>query len=113
MTEWISVKDRLPEYEKLVLVCGSRQPAVAMRAKNYHGPDYFFPSNPNYYSEDLQGVTHWMELPEPPKEKNPVEYLIKALEFRILYGIWPPNTPCHELNFQEYIKSILTRLKDD
>ena len=51
--EWISVKDRLPDVGKLVLIY-SEINGVCM---DYHDGATF-----GYY-----GVTHWMPLPNPPK----------------------------------------------
>ena len=56
--EWISIKDRLPEIDKDVLVvdCNIYEvciyDGVEFRTIDY---GYFYP-------------THWMSLPEPPKE---------------------------------------------
>jgi hypothetical protein len=62
MPEWISVKDRLPEANSHVLV----YPA---RGKEYQV--WFFAANGAWYDECgwcARGITHWMPLPEPPKE---------------------------------------------
>lgn len=67
MAEWISVKDRLPEKEKLVLCC-----------KNKSNLLFIGKCLDATYAEGVQafvdvgrwlsvGVTHWMPLPEPPK----------------------------------------------
>lgn len=64
MSEWISVKDRLPPKRTSALTCD--------RYGNIHimfhcgGEKYPFnipPWHPYYYEP-----THWMPLPEPPKE---------------------------------------------
>lgn len=56
---WISVKDDLPEPLEDVLVCYTCG-KVACNYTNYSGGWLF---------EVLYGpVTHWMPLPEPPKE---------------------------------------------
>ena len=78
MSEWISVKDRLPKLpnakwcERAVIVyAGDRvMPMVYERAivrgkalerwKWVWGRIY----------DDPQSITHWMPLPEPPKEKQ-------------------------------------------
>lgn len=75
MNKWISVKDRLPEVEKRVLVFRS----------NYEGDDYnkihvgflqhkdgFYGSQWGLLDDDLFPhtlVTHWMPLPNPPEDK--------------------------------------------
>jgi len=59
--EWISVKDRLPN-KVYVLCCNSNSlPFIAC-----------FGVWGNYWacSGERTNVTHWMPLPEPPKEKN-------------------------------------------
>ena len=55
--EWISAKDRLPELEKEVLVYDSF-------GKMYIG----------LITDGWKGlyVTHWMPLPEPPKDFNKI-----------------------------------------
>ena len=71
--EWISVKERLPEEEMGCLV------AYAWNGK-YHARDvttYFKASNTGklhwaieFGSGQSIKVTHWMPLPDPPKEKK-------------------------------------------
>ena len=64
--EWISVKDRLPEAGGYVVCIAKRNPfsrfmpMVARIEKN----GWANPITDQYISE----VTHWMPLPEPPKE---------------------------------------------
>ena len=56
--EWISVKDRLPEYNKDVLV---------YTKMGYMDVDFNKSSfSANFYRNN-RDVTHWMPLPEPPK----------------------------------------------
>ena len=62
-SRWISVKDRLPEPGERVLVCiGAVFEAFIDDAGKWQ----------RYYSAPLNEVlgepTHWMPLPEPPKE---------------------------------------------
>ena len=63
MADWISVKDRLPEEGRFVLVFCER----------FHNSSPMFVSRRldfNYWGglgRDF-GITHWMPLPEPPKE---------------------------------------------
>lgn len=67
MTEWISVKDRLPAYEVDVLVIDKlKDQDVACLEKRWTDA-------PAGWWVDLIGCgrfypTHWMPLPEPPNE---------------------------------------------
>lgn len=73
-TEWISVKDKMPRYNETVLVYRSSmaEPILADKYAGYYGED----DDEWYegwvrYGKDLKGndlITHWMPLPEPPKE---------------------------------------------
>lgn len=78
MTDWISVKDRLPElWTKVMLV--HKDGRVGMGSlivtNDPHGNDreilYGFTQNPDE-SEDVKfpDITHWQPLPEPPKEEG-------------------------------------------
>ena len=60
MSEWISVKDRLPEKDGryLAITKHYKQPVIAQYTKNEKYPWNWLMNN----------VTHWMPLPEPPKE---------------------------------------------
>ena len=81
---WISVNDRLPEQDGEYL-CASTYSAinqVLLRIRSFskklsdvseyylgdknHAGWYSYDSEYGYYSDD--NVTHWMPLPEPPKE---------------------------------------------
>lgn len=85
--KWISIKDRLPEHRKLVLVLtNAYAQAVTIFLKDefttqflkdhgvnipddcLHGDGYAFCSQENR-GNILNGITHWMPLPEPPNEK--------------------------------------------
>lgn len=68
MSEWISVKERVPDDWKRVLVCirhkhnpedGYREIGILHWTKPYG-----WSMKDNYYE-----ITHWMPLPEPPKEE--------------------------------------------
>ena len=84
MDGWISVKDGLPEADKRVLVFGTGiHPAfvgdtvIAITSTTYQNP--LWPSmklsslewrSPwQYFHADYE-ITHWMPLPEPPKEEE-------------------------------------------
>ena len=63
--KWISVKERLPEKAGRYLVC----------AVNRYGGDRqitaaYYQFGARFHLVDLYEVTHWMPLPEPPKEDN-------------------------------------------
>jgi len=69
MTEWISVKDKLPEEDEMMILFYSTEGGVC--SGNYEVEEEV------YYSLDYIGgagyrksVTHWMPLPEPPKEES-------------------------------------------
>ena len=74
-SQWISVKDRLPEEDIAVLVYGqvlNDPPDVIGVRRRYNGDQewkYTWESEDGFiYRED--DVTHWMPLPEPPKEEE-------------------------------------------
>lgn len=58
MSEWISVKDRLPDKGGRYIV---HDLTLGVQGYYYH-PDVYCPA--------WKTVTHWMPLPEPPKEDN-------------------------------------------
>lgn len=61
-TRWISVKDRLPE--KTMLVLG---------VVHGHVGELAYINNRNLFERrerPIEGVTHWMPLPEPPEEEK-------------------------------------------
>jgi hypothetical protein len=61
--KWIPVTERLPEPEKCVLIY-SKHGRVAEGKRNRFGIWTQF----RWSVTELRGVTHWMPLPEPPKE---------------------------------------------
>ena len=67
--EWISVNDRLPERLKEVLICfddyGRKSVSVATYRDYFYGKEWLS----NMVSLSVDCVTHWMPLPEPPKEE--------------------------------------------
>lgn len=75
MTDWISVKDRLPPLNKEVIVCraGQKCSFTACR-KDYGGEQHWtnaiWHDMPIWPIETDGDITHWMPLPEPPKEGN-------------------------------------------
>ena len=74
--KWISVKERLPEKNSLVVILHEDEMNL-----NYRKPPvYFGKHNGQYWLETLDHsdvtwsgmciITHWMPLPEPPKENE-------------------------------------------
>ena len=64
MSEWISVKDRLPELYKGCLICSEHG---NIRTGYYSCHNEWFASE--YGQNIIKYVTHWMPLPDLPKEK--------------------------------------------
>lgn len=73
MSEWISVKDRLPEVDKPILALfklGSADPQrnmVTLVLKQIQDM-VFWKFHLELRTEKLESVSHWMNLPSPPKE---------------------------------------------
>ncbi len=62
--KWIPVSERLPEKYTTVLCVWSRMPKDNFYGfARYQGGDTWYVHN-----EGMPKVTHWMPLPEPPKE---------------------------------------------
>lgn len=60
--EWVKCSDMMPSQFIEVLVCtedGSRYIAALNMQMNWDDGDFF---------DDIQHVTHWQPLPEPPTE---------------------------------------------
>ena len=69
--EWISVKDRLPEIDKKVLVCDidvEDEPVIHTYELSIDEDGYFWSDEGGWWI-DFECVTHWMPLPEPPETK--------------------------------------------
>jgi hypothetical protein len=62
--KWIPVSERLPERNTEVLVCDTREDYVSIWG--YIGDELWFGEEITWATED---ITHWMPLPEPPKEE--------------------------------------------
>lgn len=61
---WIPVAERLPEKGEIVLACGKRHATSGM----FQGALRNNPKLWHWKGNTLKEVTHWMPLPEPPKE---------------------------------------------
>jgi hypothetical protein len=60
--EWISVKDRLPEGFRYVLLWDSADRDFFMGVLRDNG-EWYVP----WYQDEPFNITHWMPLPQPPK----------------------------------------------
>jgi hypothetical protein len=70
MSEWISVKDRLPEADGiyLVYIVANNEPKNKSIITLYYtnlSKRFVYYDNDNIFT-----VTHWCYLPEPPKESD-------------------------------------------
>lgn len=72
--EWISVKDRLPEMPSEKVKEGFVQMQVLVLHDDEIQFVWYQPDEKQFYDThglfgtEVYGVTHWMPLPEPPKE---------------------------------------------
>lgn len=67
---WISVKTALPEYDQNVLIIRKRggkfyEPDIAVYRNGEFTSHVYLPEDCCFNSD---WITHWMPLPEPPKE---------------------------------------------
>ena len=70
---WINVKDKLPECGTYVLVCCTMK--VTSKIDYVNAVTMAFVCEEEFVDVELdevitEGVTHWMPLPEPPKEEE-------------------------------------------
>ena len=69
MSEWISVKDRLPEYGDLIIVVIDRKVVnrICFRDGSDDSQDWVEAVGENdNWTKWFSSVTHWMPLPESP-----------------------------------------------
>lgn len=76
MSEWISVKDGLPDRGQYVLVCCTMK--VTSKIDYVNAVTMAFVCEEGFVDVELdevitEGVTHWMLLPDPPKEEHHAE----------------------------------------
>lgn len=75
MSEWISVEDRLPETEDMFIVYPSTK-YFGIFADFWPHSDFKEHKKNTFENQSDDGVvfqnyaTHWMPLPEPPKEQD-------------------------------------------
>lgn len=70
MGEWISVEDRLPPIDTEVLVLSHGNMSVCSLIRpDKETADVVWEDAYGYWDDEgVASVTHWMLLPEPPKE---------------------------------------------
>lgn len=66
---WISVKERLPEYDYLYIVCRTIQGHQICFEARWEGNKWLSVVE----NVQLGYITHWQPLPEPPKENGWVD----------------------------------------
>ena len=71
LAQWISVKDRLPESTDLYLINAVHRYNKTDGYRSAQVRLYFKDDDEWHGLPDLYEVTHWMPLPEPPKEETP------------------------------------------
>ena len=66
---WISITEKLPEvYKDAIFVTTNGEILIACYFKDEYGYGYIESELNSYCISD---VTHWMPLPQPPKESKP------------------------------------------
>lgn len=76
MSEWISVKDQLPEIGERVLVTAYEGGSlVAERAGLLKDVEWHWKTQFGFYLADI--YTHWMPLPKPPTPDLTIEEALK------------------------------------
>jgi len=81
MSEWISVKERLPDYDQLALLWQSEFQAQFVGRRRESGvmsPLYYWECTSDFFEAwkeiyhpklmNEEVVTHWMPLPKPPED---------------------------------------------
>lgn len=64
MPKWISVKERMPDFFDTLLIIDDRKVAFPAHYAEKSGLKGFYSVDGYFYTY----ITHWMPLPEPPKE---------------------------------------------
>lgn len=64
---WISVKERLPENGQKVIATFKNEGGVIVDQARYSNGEFDFASWAYVWHEN---ITHWMPMPEPPKEEH-------------------------------------------
>ena len=69
-SEWISIKDSLPEHKQQVLVYKSKLRDNNMGVYTYFEDDTWEDSYGHWMDAEDYGITHWMQLPSPPSKRK-------------------------------------------
>lgn len=69
MSEWINIEDKLPPLGQFVIVTDGHHVGEAIYAGQKKCTFNFLILNHNVV-QPWQEVSHWMELPQPPKGKE-------------------------------------------
>ena len=105
MSNWISVKDRLPEKSQRCIIYERYEYRTISLV-------YYFSENKKWQDEigDEYYPTHWMPLPEPSKEK---EDDFKELYFDLLFEVVNkyPNETRHE-TAKRYIREVQNHISE-
>lgn len=64
MSEWISVKDRLPDRFQPVIICRDGPKGTTIVEEGFRDVGDWW----KVYGTRVKKVTHWMPMPEPPQE---------------------------------------------
>lgn len=67
MSEWISVKERLPGLRELCIITDPTMKYCFVAFFVDAMPFYHFQVNGSPMQVNTQSITHWMPLPNPPK----------------------------------------------
>lgn len=69
MSEWINVKDKLPDKQDCYLTYYNTNDYCIIDISGWDMKKQMFVYlDPEYYGDENENITHWMPLPEPPKE---------------------------------------------
>lgn len=66
--KWIPVGERLPNENDDVLCCRGNHIGAMMDVYTYKGDNKWEDAYGYWNYGDIEGITHWMPLPEPPNE---------------------------------------------
>ena len=67
-SKWIPVSERFPEENADVLCCRGNHIGALMDVYTYKGDGKWEDTYGYWNYTDIEGITHWMPLPELPKE---------------------------------------------